>query len=201
MNGLVIGYHGCDAAVAEALMAGEAMRPSERDYDWLGPGVYFWEDDPRRAQEWADEKAAAGAYAAGGVVGAVIDLGRCLDLTLRENLDFLGAAYDSLLAAHEAADLPMPANRDGRNAGDKLLRFLDCAVIKHLHENMQADAEEARLKGSGPAFMPFDTVRGLFVEGATVYPGGGFHRLTHTQIAVRSPACIKGVFRPRGLSA
>jgi hypothetical protein len=199
MKGLIIGYHGCDAVVAEALIAGEAMRPSEKDYDWLGPGVYFWEDDPRRAQEWADEKARRGVYKAGAVVGAVIDMGNCLDLTLRANLILLTDAYDSLRIAHDAAGLPMPENRDGRDAGDKLLRYLDCAVIKHLHENIEAEAEEARLAGRTPAFAPFDAVRGLFVEGGAVYDGGGFHSLTHTQVAVRNLDRIKGVFRPRGL--
>ena len=51
----VLGYHGCSAEVGERVLAGAAdLSPSEQDYDWLGPGVYFWDSDPQRAWEWAD---------------------------------------------------------------------------------------------------------------------------------------------------
>jgi hypothetical protein len=29
---------------------------SDRDYDWHGPGAYFWESDPQRAFEWQSQK-------------------------------------------------------------------------------------------------------------------------------------------------
>ena len=42
---LVLGYHGCDAAIAKKLINGvEDQIPSEKPYDWLGHGLYFWED-------------------------------------------------------------------------------------------------------------------------------------------------------------
>ena len=44
---------------------------------------------------------------------------------------------------------------------------------------------------------PFDSVRGLFSEGAPVYEGSGFRKKTHVQICVRNPNCIKGYFNPR----
>ncbi|MBZ5762248.1 hypothetical protein LAV84_23610 [Rhizobium sp. VS19-DR104.2] len=140
-----------------------------------------------------------GSYKTAAVVGAVIDLGNCLDLTVRENLDLLADAYQSFEAARIKAGLTLPVNEDVRGAkvSDKLLRYLDCAVIKHLHENIEDEARSADANGVLPAIRPFDTVRGLFVEGQTVYPGGGFYEKTHTQIAVRSEANIKGVFRPR----
>ena len=47
---------------------------------------------------------------------------------------------------------------------------------------------------------PFDTVKGLFIEGKRAYRGGGFYKKTHTQIAVRSDACVKGIFIPRNLA-
>jgi hypothetical protein len=71
--------------------------------------------------------------------------------------------------------------------GDKLLRYLDCAVIRNLHSMIEEDSE----------IESFDTVRGLFVEGGQTYTGSGFNLLTHTQIAVRNEACIRGIFLPR----
>lgn len=48
---------------------------------------------------------------------------------------------------------------------------------------------------SSQAKAPFDTVKGVFVEGEQAYPGSGFSDKTHIQIAVRNPKMIKGVFR------
>lgn len=79
----------------------------------------------------------------------------------------------------------------GQPNADRVLRFLDCAVIRHLHEMIEAEPEETR------TVEPFDTVRGMFTEGRSVYPGGGFKRGSHVQLAVRAPTCIKGIFLPR----
>lgn len=179
----VLGYHGCDRSVGERVLAGKlSLAQSERDYDWLGPGVYFWEADPQRALEWANEKKAKGEYAEPFVIGAAIDLGNCLDLMARENLELLADAYGSLKKMHDEGALEdMPSNVLGP---DNLLRYLDCAVIRHLHYIVA----EAGLPS-------FDTVRGLFTEGDKVFPGSGFTRKTHVQIAVRTAESIKGFFR------
>lgn len=165
---------------------------SSSAFDWLGAGIYFWEGDPRRAKEWAEAKASRGAYTEPFVVGAAIDLGNCLDLLVRENLELVRAAYESFAAVQSKAGLPMPVNkpapRDPRP--DLVLRFLDCAVINHLHAIMAGPDRPGGIE-------PFDTVRGLFVEGGPLYDGGGFLDRTHSQIAVRNTACIKGVFLPR----
>jgi hypothetical protein len=80
-TGLILGYHGCDRAVAEALLAGEPFKISRHAYDWLGEGVYFWENDPERGLQWACIMKARGVpIEAPAVVGAVIDPGLCLDL-------------------------------------------------------------------------------------------------------------------------
>jgi hypothetical protein len=43
---MIIGYHGCDANVVTKVLSGEdALAPSEKDYDWLGPGIYFFKTD------------------------------------------------------------------------------------------------------------------------------------------------------------
>jgi len=193
----VLGYHDCDEKVGRKALAGEVnLLRSEKDYDWLGPGVYFWEGDPGRALEWAEDKVARGDYKKPFVLGAVIDLGNCLDLLVRENLNLLRNAYDSLVATREKSGQALPRNRDvrGSTTNDKLLRNLDCAVIRRLHAILEEDYD---LPAGSEKPGPFDTVRGLFTEGEPVYPDGGFYLKTHTQIAVCSSACIKGLFLPR----
>lgn len=198
----VLGYHGCSRKVGlKALIRGLPLEPSDKDFDWLGPGVYFWENDARRAYEWAQAKVAQGRYKDPFVIGAIIDLGNCLDLLQRENIDLLTDAYGSLREINRKAGTKMPKNKDPRavNKGDKLLRFRDCAVIRHVHEVIED--EELNDPDGEHYIAPFDTVRGLFVEGARAYPGGGFFSKTHTQIAVRNPCSIRGVFLPRDASA
>ncbi|MFV3130350.1 hypothetical protein [Niveispirillum sp. KHB5.9] len=185
----VLGYHGCDAAVAcKAVLEGARILQSDRDYDWLGPGAYFWESDPVRALEWAKWKASRGDYSNPTVIGAVIDLGNCLDMVARESIELFKAAHRSFIGYHELAGLPVPENKSpkGSKDNDHLLRYLDCAVFRHLHEMIS-------MKANTPAF---DTVRGMFVEGGKVFPGSGLHYRSHVQIAVRNPDCIKGIFYP-----
>lgn len=187
----VLGFHGCDSATGRKAIEGEIdLLHSDEDYDWLGPGTYFWESDPVRAREWAESKASRGDYSEPAVIGAVIDLRHCLDLTNREDLEVVCGAYEGFRAKQEKAGLPMPANRRARGSLDEdlTLRFLDCAVLRHLHSILeQSDT------------APYDTVRGMFTEGGPLYEGSGFQRLNHTQIAVRNNACILGLFWPRQL--
>ena len=63
------GYHGTTAQDAQAILQ-SGFRPSTNRYDWLGDGVYFWQDAPARAWEWA--RAHWGPRAA--VVGCLIPI-------------------------------------------------------------------------------------------------------------------------------
>jgi hypothetical protein len=172
------------------IVEGVSLLHSDRDYDWLGPGSYFWESDPQRAWEWANSRAKQGSITEPAVVGAVIDLRHCLDLVSREDVELLNAAYESFVDLQKKSGLPLPENRAPSTDDEHvlLLRFLDCAVLRHLHRTI----EEA----NDPDLKPFDTVRGMFVEGGEAFPGSGLHRKSHVQIAVRDDDCIKGLFFP-----
>jgi hypothetical protein len=190
----VLGYHGCDRSFAQAaVLEGAEILQSHKDYDWLGPGAYFWESDPDRAFEWARWKASIDHYKDPVVIGAVIDLRNCLDLVSRKDIELLRRAHSSFVRVQTEANLPIPKNSSPKGAKDKdrVLRYLDCAVLRHLHQIIDSLAE------SDPGITPFDTVREMFVEGGRAYAGSGFYRKSHVQIAVRNPACIKGVFFAR----
>ena len=50
----VLGYHGCDRSIMNDVLTGKQdLRVSRNDYDWLGNGIYFWEDSYQRAFQWA----------------------------------------------------------------------------------------------------------------------------------------------------
>ncbi len=186
----VLGYHGCERAVAEKAVRGDIeLLQSKKDFDWLGNGSYFWESDPQRAKEWADWKVEAGKFKHATVIGAVIDLGNCLDLTNRDDIELLKIAHRSFIRHQKKAGLPVPKNRSakGEPNADRVLRFLDCAVIRHLH--MAIDEMDG--------IPSFETVRGMFSEGKRLYSGCGFREKSHVQIAVRDNKCIKGIFFAR----
>lgn len=71
---LVLGFHGCDEAVRDNILNSKIkhLKKSENRYDWLGHGIYFWENDPIRALEWAKYSKNVSKPA---VIGAIIDLG------------------------------------------------------------------------------------------------------------------------------
>lgn len=184
---VVLGYHGCNTTesigFARKLFDGTVnasdWKPSANDYDWLGRGVYFWEYGPQRARDWAGPD--------GTVVGAVIQLGRCLDLTDLRDTQLLKAAYDNLATLYNEESRTLPKN-EGR---EMKLRKLDCLVINHFMETMDKE-----LAGRGDSEFRYQTVRCPFEEGEEAFPGSMLRMQTHIQIAVRDPSCILGVFRP-----
>ena len=182
----VLGYHGCDREIGERLLQNEQFRPSENTYDWLGSGIYFWEANPDRALDWARErterrKLFEEIQAEPFVVGAVLDLGFCLDLISANGSQAAENAYVGLKRDLVEIGGQIPVNSGGE---DLLHRKLDCMVINYLHKSREISGRN-----------PFDTVRAVFTEGEPIYPTAGFRRKTHIQICIRNPENIKGVFR------
>jgi hypothetical protein len=117
------------------------------------------------------------------VVGAVIDLGKCLDLLNATSIGLVEKAYRHLKEFRKKENLPLPANVSLSGSTDYLLRNLDCAVINFLHKTIARND-------------PFDCVRAAFLEGEPIYQNAGFRRKSHIQICVRNPSNIRGYFHP-----
>lgn len=189
--GLIIGFHGCDVSVRNRLANGEiTLRPSNNDYDWLGGGIYFWENNQQRALDFANElkyrKNGISSIETPAVIGAVLDIGYCLDLLDASYIERVKDSYEMLLASCNILNIPIPVNSNTGKSTDLLLRYLDCAVIQNLHFEFQIKNEK-----------PFDSVRGAFIEGTPLYANAGFHDKNHIQLCIRNPNCIKGYFIPR----
>lgn len=185
-----LGFHGCDESVADAVLAGDShLKRSRNSYDWLGEGVYFWENSPTHALEYAIQlrnrpRRGGPKVRTPAVVGAIIELGYCLNLLDAEFLALVAEAFADLKRSHDAVGVPMPTN-----SADWLRRPLDCAVINAMHQT-RIDQK----------LRPFDTVRAAFAEGGDLYPGSGISAKHHIQIAVRTRSSIKGYFRPLNVS-
>lgn len=195
-TGLVLGFHGCDQSVVEKVLNGhEGLRESNNKYDWLGNGVYFWQNSPSRAMEYAhhlkeNHRNADNPIKEPAVIGAVLHLGHCLDLLDYQNLKLLKLGYGILTETYKTSGYPIPRNKAVGDLRELLLRELDCAVIETLHK-VRKDSK----------IDPFSSVRGVFWEGKELYPNAGFREKDHIQICIRNPNCIKGYFLPKELNS
>ena len=125
---LILAFHGCDESTRKkVLYEHENLQPSSNSYDWLGNGVYFWENSLDRAQEWA--KSYCNRYNSKhpddepkkpAVIGAVVSLGHCLDLTDYGSSEILKSGYDLLSYELSMMGKEMPINRNvsGNNGKD-----------------------------------------------------------------------------------
>lgn len=191
-TGLVLGFHGCDEHIGlDIINHKEKMKPSSNKYDWLGHGLYFWEGSLSRAQEYIDFKKKNPVPGRPKIIkpyvfGAVIDLQYCLDLTDYDNLKEVKIAHDILVKALTTFGLSIPKNKNVGNNRDLWLRELDCSVINMVH-----------LLRKTAGLEPYDSVRGIFVEGNKLYAEAGFQDKNHIQLCIINPNCIKGFFIPR----
>ncbi len=179
-SGTILGYHGCSAEVARRVVLRElSLRPSANQHDWLGKGVYFWAHDPIRAGEWALAQGSLHG-ATTQVLGAIIELGSCLNLAERTSVEHVAEAYSSLRLMLEAEGRldELPRNKGGR-------RSLDYCVMEALHA-LRADR----------GLDPYDTVIGYFGEGAPIYEGAELRHQNHLQLCVRRPGAVIGFFLP-----
>jgi len=185
--GIVFGFHGCDKSVAEKIINLKVpLNQSLNNYDWLGNGIYFWENSPSRALEFAKEMKSKNKINTPCVIGSFIQLGNCFDLLDFENLQYLKYGYVLVKSLFDKQNEALPLNKVAKDSNEFLLRQLDCAVIEGIHKIRIQQALES-----------FDSVRGVFWEGQELYPNAGFREKDHIQICIRNPNCIRGFFYPR----
>lgn len=181
----IFGFHSCDKEVGLNILNGEdGLKPSLNPWDWLGQGIYFWEQNPGRALDYAIECAQEKQFFKGKiktpfVIGAVINLGNCLNLLESQASIILQEAHSVLEKTNSLAGSPMPINK-GPN------RALDCAVIQTLHQSNK-DSESG---------IKYDTIRSSFDEGSKVYPGSTFTDRLHIEVCVINPEMILGYYLP-----
>ena len=190
----VIGYHGTGLSAALRVVNRiDGFTPSERDHDWLGKGVYFWEYAPKQALAWArlrqrqyakkaiktadDERRTTEPLA---VVACMIRLGFCLDLTEPENIRTMQDIFNDYKANLELAGESLPTNT-------RQYRRLDRAVFEYAYTFLQNTDPISKV----------DTARGVYVptkKANRLWEGSWISRDTHIQLCVRSPASILGTW-------
>ena len=174
----VIGYHGTSAEAAERLVAGDEFTASDRDDEWFGGGIYFWEHAFKQAWWWAKDYK---RHPNPAVIGAVIRLGNCFDLVDPGNVTVLRDFHGMMIGDMRAAGSVIPTNR-------RHSRRLDCALFNYAYLRFEKAAN------------PLDTARAVYVPTAVakrVCKGSWISEDTHIQVCVRNPRSILAVWHVR----
>jgi hypothetical protein len=192
---ILVGYHGCDQTIRDGLVNRSIshLNTSNNRYDWLGAGAYFFVGDYERAMHFANYafenphlNTTAKPILSPAVVGAVIEVDSIWDLSRTSGKTFFSQTRQRLEQDFASAGKAVPINKR-KNSDDDLgiLRYQDRAVIEI---GCEITASNGR---------PYDAVQGIFQQGKPLGDLSGFYQLSHTQIAVRSPAkSIIGYFVP-----
>jgi hypothetical protein len=196
----IIGFHGCDLNVRNNLVNNpNLIEISKKPHDWLGHGMYFWENNYTRAMEWAEQRTVQGKIKNPAVVGAILQLGYCCIFLDSKYLNMIGRAHDIMSENYERAGKTLPQNIDARGDRhqDKLIRILDCSVIEFMHSTIFELYKEDIDKNNFSNTKIFDSTRGVFTEGGPAFEGAGILEKSHIQVCIRNMNCIKGFFIPR----
>jgi hypothetical protein len=185
----VIAFHSCDIEVGLRVLLGlDNLKHSSNDWDWLGDGVYFWEQNPDRALTYSIDCSAGRQknkipIKVPFVLGCVIDLKHCFNLTESNSIGWLKQGHKDFVDLCNNTGTKIPENKGA-------IRKLDCAVIRYIHTVNEQQGLES-----------YDSVRAAFPEGDEVYAGCAIKEHTHIQICVRNEDCIKGYFLPKPFDA
>ena len=168
---IVVAYHGTSAEAAEAVKQ-DGFHMSQNSYDWLGDGVYFFQDAPHRAWEWANSHHPDGP----AVIRAELDLSYCMDLLDTAWNSVLADTHDAYIQLLKESGRIPPVQAGGAHP-------LDREVINYALGVLTLNGVE------------ISCVRGAFVEGRPVYPDSALYDRTHVQISVRDVStCVRRVW-------
>lgn len=187
------GFHATDGDAAALIRQPIDFRESTSEGDWLGRGIYFWQDAPHWPWEWLDQKADRNSdfrqrlqQHGKAVIGVLIDLADCLDLLDTYWNDVISSSVDSahtrLADLKKALGQPMPTQDWDPEA--PRWNPLDSALINFVTEDL---AEELRI--------PFTAVRCPFIEGTPFFRGSALWTKAHVAISLREPTAIKAMWQ------
>jgi hypothetical protein len=165
----IYGYHGTSRTKAMNIQH-NGFVASDNDYDWLGTGIYFFQDAPIRAKQWAAQQHPEDP----AVIRALIRLDNCIDLFDITWQPLLKNIYNSFVKRYRTTNRPLPKQNPDRSKAHRL----DCAFLNYSIEFLD-------LLG-----QPADSVRAVFMEGNRLFPDSAIFDLAHVQIAIRNPALI-----------
>jgi hypothetical protein len=169
---IVYGYHGTSQAKAANILK-NGFLASDNDYDWLGTGIYFFQDAPLRAKQWATQQHPDDPV----VLQASIHLHNCIDLFDIGWQPLLKKLYNSFVEQWGLTNQPFPRQEPERSKAHRL----DCSFLNYSIQLL-----------SGRDII-IESVRAAFMEGERLFPDSAIFDLAHVQIAIRNPNLIRSI--------
>jgi hypothetical protein len=168
---IVNGYHGTTSSNVENILT-KGFLPSTNSYDWLGHGIYFWQDAPMRAREWVEESKARGIEKP-VVIKARLKLSNCVDLLDVGWRDLIARSATKFLSSRDRSV------RRGTLFNSTTGRHnLDCAFFNFL------------VRWLSQRNFEVGAIRAAVGEGDQILPGSPIRLKSHVQIAILNPALI-----------
>jgi hypothetical protein len=169
----VYGYHGTSQTKALSILK-HGFLPSDNDYDWLGTGIYFFQDAPIRAKQWAMEQHPKEP----AVICSLIHLENCIDLFDVKWFPLLKNVYNLLEERYRSTNRLLPRQNPSQSKAHRL----DCAFFNFASQFIEHQGQE------------ITSTRAVFVEGNRIFADSAIFDLAHVQIAVKNPAVIKDCY-------
>jgi hypothetical protein len=166
----IYGYHGTSREAANRIIQ-QGFRESTNDYDWLGTGVYFFQDAPMRAPAWATELYPDDP----AVIRSLIRLENCIDLLDLNWFPLIRNVYNAFVDNLRTSNLPLPRQNPSRSKAHRL----DCAYFNYITEVLSSQDQKV------------DAIRAVFLEGDRIFPDSAIFDLAHIQIAIRNNDLIE----------
>jgi hypothetical protein len=164
----VYGYHGTSRSHAERIIA-EGFQIRWNGYDWLGTGVYFWQDAPNHALHWARRTEDPAVIKSRlRLDSTCLDL---LDMADIDNPDFWMDSYNGFIRMCQRTGKTIPEQAPSNIIGK---RHLDCAFFDYIRTAFEQDSDSESI----------GLIRSAFVEGKMIFPGSAICDKTHVQISV-----------------
>lgn len=177
---LIKGYHGTSLRVAEKLCDGSlSWRRSSNEGDWLGSGIYFFQDGPSRAMAWARAEL-EGTSEVPAVIESELDLSCCFDLL---DLNDFYVLRERARVADELFDIPAQEELLVRGGRAKPPHLGTPLKMRNRWDRFIIDfcIESLALERS------ITCVRSAFLWGHAVGPVSFLFNWSRVEIAVREP--------------
>lgn len=184
---IVKGYHGTTQSRARELVAGSPFEFSANSGDWLGRGIYFWQDAPGRALVWARYR-----HRDSGETPAVVEV----EITLENCLDFFDVRtyrevrqrYPEFQAFESRLDPPISQAalkvEKGKAFLDGDTPTTDIRTRKAIHNYRDRAFIDWYVEVLANRGYEVKTVRGIFLDGTALFTESFLFDWSHAQIAV-----------------
>lgn len=163
----------------------EGFKNSQNSYDWLGSGIYFFQEAPNFAYHWATQDRKEGQLDDVALIAADIDVTGFIDLL---DYEWGGTLKDTYRSLDEQGD------PDFRKVQERQQEFVLGSDKRQGHwlDRYVLEASVTMLEAND---IYITGIRSAFWEGSRLYPKSHLMDRQHIQIAVREVSAIKNLWR------